>query len=110
MRALDHMHIHACACHTTLMRALDVPSADELTASLGVSVTIHPTVSSATLNGLIRDSTSPKGPPASLHFAIAYGSRNPDCTMPLPRNVAADVSHHYLTVWYTRLPGLRSVS
>ena len=92
-----------------LLRALDTKSADELMPIFGVPVTFHTTVSASTLQGLIRDSISPKAGPENLHFAIAHSSRNPSCETPLPGGMSADIDHHFLVVWMTHLGGMQFV-
>jgi hypothetical protein len=93
----------------TLLHALQTPTPSDVSSILGSRVTLHPTVSSTTLQGLIRDSISAKAPPEGLHFAIAHSPRDPQCQQPLPHGMAADIDHHFLAVWHTRLPGSRTV-
>ena len=102
---------------STIANALDpsaadgaTPTADELSALLGTRVTLHPVVSSRTLQGLILDSISAKAPREGLHFAIAHSSRDPNSTVPLPPTMAGDIDHHFLAVWHTRLDGPATVS
>ena len=87
-------------CEKLLANALSVPSATALGGILRTPVTIHPMVSDATVNGLIRDSVSPKAG-AGLHLAVGYGPRNAHETRPLPAGAPTDMQHHFLAVWAT---------